>query len=118
MTTGQHYKNYPFRFCNVWASDDRFFNIVSNVWATNIQGCHMYRLVTKLKLLRIPLRELHRFAFSKLSEQVIKAREEMLKAQELVQADHTDIELVRNMKHYKDEYSRVASAELSPFDFC
>lgn len=46
------YKGFPFRFCNAWTTDDRFRSIVSNVWESNIQGCHMYRLAQKLKTMK------------------------------------------------------------------
>lgn len=54
----------PFKFLNSWCLDDLFFSIVADVWRINIQGCHMYVLVSKLKLLKAKLKHWHGVNFS------------------------------------------------------
>lgn len=97
MAVVQNFRNYPFSNCNSWSSDGRFLATVAAIWATPIQGCHMYRLVSKLKLLKKPLKELHKFAFLKLSDQVLTVRENLLEAQNLLQRACTDLTLIHNV---------------------
>lgn len=106
------YKRYPFRFCNIWASDDKFHAIVNSIWATNVQGCHMYKLVQKLKLLRAPLKELHRARYTKLSEQVLHARDRMLESQRILSDDPTNPLLIDRVNRWKIDYTRAAANEL------
>ncbi|XP_062080399.1 uncharacterized protein LOC133785159 [Humulus lupulus] len=47
-----HDKNKPFRYFNYWSSLREFIDIVKNGWHEIVAGSPMYRLVTKLKLLK------------------------------------------------------------------
>ncbi|GLU12746.1 hypothetical protein SLE2022_294050 [Rubroshorea leprosula] len=42
----------PFRFCNAWSKDERFLGLVSEVWSSDIQGCPMFVVVQKFKLVK------------------------------------------------------------------
>lgn len=112
MLRDKDYKHYPFHFCNIWTSDEKFLSIVSNVWDTKIQGRHMYKLVQQLKLLRKPLREMHKAGFTKMSEQVLNVRDKMLEVQNLLMEDPTNHEFISSMNFWKIEYTRVAAVEL------
>lgn len=71
----------------------------------------MFRLVSKLKLLKKPLKNLHKASFSKLSEQVVNARTKLLAVQEQVQHDPSNAELVNEMETWNNEYIRAATAD-------
>ncbi|GKV05641.1 hypothetical protein SLEP1_g17628 [Rubroshorea leprosula] len=43
-------KPRPFRFCNAWAKDENFLDLVREAWSVDIQGCPMFVVVQKLKL--------------------------------------------------------------------
>ncbi|XP_074314257.1 uncharacterized protein LOC141649466 [Silene latifolia] len=54
----------PFEYYNMWAPAKDFDSIVSRCWKTEVQGAHMFRMVTKLKLLKGELKKLNREKFS------------------------------------------------------
>nr|GEZ16884.1 RNA-directed DNA polymerase, eukaryota, reverse transcriptase zinc-binding domain protein [Tanacetum cinerariifolium] len=49
-------KNKSFRCTNYVADKSEFLNIVKDVWKEDVRGCHMYKVVQKLKLLKNPLK--------------------------------------------------------------
>ncbi|GKD28836.1 RNA-directed DNA polymerase, eukaryota, reverse transcriptase zinc-binding domain protein [Tanacetum coccineum] len=51
-------KKNSFRFSNFVADKEEFINLVKEVWNVDIHGCHMYKLVKKLKMLKKPLKNL------------------------------------------------------------
>ncbi|GKE76209.1 RNA-directed DNA polymerase, eukaryota, reverse transcriptase zinc-binding domain protein, partial [Tanacetum coccineum] len=51
-------KNNAFRFSNFTASKQEFLDTVKEVWKQDVYGCHMYRLVKKMKNLKKPLKAL------------------------------------------------------------
>ncbi|GJR76090.1 zinc knuckle CX2CX4HX4C containing protein [Tanacetum coccineum] len=51
-------KPKPFKFYNIITKHDKFKEIVQNVWITEINGFHMFRVVKRLKLMKKPLRKL------------------------------------------------------------
>lgn len=53
----QHHKR-QFKFLNCLSDHDEFLPVVSRVWNVQITGVHMYRLWSKLKMLRSPLKSL------------------------------------------------------------
>ncbi|XP_074277513.1 uncharacterized protein LOC141601143 [Silene latifolia] len=64
----------PFRYFNMWSMDAQFSDIVQSVWATDIDGTLMYKVFTKLKLLKAPLKTLNRNRFSDIEKAVGVAR--------------------------------------------
>ncbi|GKF83336.1 hypothetical protein Tco_0244992, partial [Tanacetum coccineum] len=51
-------KPKPFKFFNFLAHKKVFKEVVAAIWAVNVHGYHMYRVVKKMKLLKKPLRKL------------------------------------------------------------
>ncbi|GJT20143.1 RNA-directed DNA polymerase, eukaryota, reverse transcriptase zinc-binding domain protein [Tanacetum coccineum] len=51
-------KSKAFGFSNFVANKDKFIDIVKDGWRDDVPGCHMFRLVRKLKNLKKPLRKL------------------------------------------------------------
>ncbi len=60
-----------FRFKNTWAADKNFLKIVEDIWAKNVDGCCMFQLVTKLKMLKGELKKLNATMFQNLQQQVL-----------------------------------------------
>ncbi|OIT21620.1 hypothetical protein A4A49_53216 [Nicotiana attenuata] len=58
-----------FKFCNVWASHPNFIDIVKEGWGQNVEGCTMFKVVRKLKLLKQKLEALNRSYFSNIIEE-------------------------------------------------
>ncbi|GKC73793.1 RNA-directed DNA polymerase, eukaryota, reverse transcriptase zinc-binding domain protein [Tanacetum coccineum] len=55
---GYSQKNKAFRFSNFVAGKDKFVESVKNGWKDEVQGCHMFRLIKKMKNLKKPLKKL------------------------------------------------------------
>nr|GEU44862.1 hypothetical protein [Tanacetum cinerariifolium] len=51
-------KPKPFKFSNILTQHARFKEVVTDVWATNVSGFSMYKVVKKLKCLKKPFRKL------------------------------------------------------------
>jgi hypothetical protein len=64
----------PFKFLNIWADREEFMDIVRVVWQNQISGNPMYCFTTKLRLLKIALRTLHRHHISHISYRVAEAK--------------------------------------------
>nr|GEY65926.1 hypothetical protein [Tanacetum cinerariifolium] len=52
-------KPRPFKFHNYLSSKDEFIPIVRNIWSNKVNGVSMFSLVSKLKMLKKPLRKLN-----------------------------------------------------------
>lgn len=74
-------KNIPFKFFNMWASHDQFLLLVRDVWGYKVKSSLMFRLITKLKMLKPKLKELNKVHFGKMSKRVHIARKELFKTQ-------------------------------------
>ena len=64
----------PFKFLNIWADREDFMEIVRAAWQNPFLGNPMYCFTTKLRLLKIALRTLHRHNTSHISRRVAEAQ--------------------------------------------
>ncbi|XP_071692649.1 uncharacterized protein [Rutidosis leptorrhynchoides] len=85
-------KPKPFKFHNFLASKPGFLSIVDDVWKKEINGHTMFNVVSKLKLLKKPIRRLS-FEQGNLFEKVKKLKIELEKVQEAVVKDSGKYEL-------------------------
>ncbi|XP_056688203.1 uncharacterized protein [Spinacia oleracea] len=49
----------PFRFFNMWLNANNFMELVESTWGKYVYGCHMFRIVQKLKWLKPALKALN-----------------------------------------------------------
>lgn len=63
-----------FKFYNFWVDHKSFLPTVEEVWRKNIEGSLMFRLISKLKLLKVELRKLNKKEFYNISERVKRLR--------------------------------------------
>uniref|UniRef100_A0A803PLM8 Uncharacterized protein n=1 Tax=Cannabis sativa TaxID=3483 RepID=A0A803PLM8_CANSA len=54
----------PFRYFHMWLKAPRFLDKVEEVWRLNIKGSKMYGVVSKLKMLKMVLKDLNEKGFS------------------------------------------------------
>nr|GFB67537.1 hypothetical protein [Tanacetum cinerariifolium] len=73
-------KPKPFKVYNYLTDKDDFIPIVRNVWNSKIDGFAMFSLVSKLKLLKKPLRKLN-FEQGNLFENVVRLRADLAAVQ-------------------------------------
>ncbi|XP_031264168.1 uncharacterized protein LOC116122468 [Pistacia vera] len=106
-------KKSPFMFFNLWAEHEDFLPIVERVWSVEVLGNPMYRLVSKLKALKVELKRLNRKEFWNISERVKFARDYLAQVQERLVVDPVDgallqeekLKVERMVKLLKDEES-------------
>ncbi|GJR53136.1 hypothetical protein Tco_1403657 [Tanacetum coccineum] len=79
-------KPKPFKFHNYLSSKDAFIPTVSGVWSNKVGGFSMFSLVSKLKMLKRPLRKLN-YDQGNLFENVKRLRSELASAQTSLCAD-------------------------------
>ncbi|VFQ88410.1 unnamed protein product [Cuscuta campestris] len=83
-----------FRFCDMWITNPEFPKILKDVWNSNIEGRKMYQLTQKLKMLKQPLRKLHRRKFSNIQDQCDLVREEVARIQKELRNDPFNTTLI------------------------
>ncbi|XP_074265913.1 uncharacterized protein LOC141588366 [Silene latifolia] len=62
------------KYFNMWSLDSKFKEVVANEWNKNISGVKMYQIVTKLRNLKKPLRDLNKNMFSDIERSAEVAR--------------------------------------------
>ncbi|XP_020266987.1 uncharacterized protein LOC109842532 [Asparagus officinalis] len=77
----------PFKYFNMWAKHDKFLTAVSSIWQSYIPGCKMYSVHTKFKNLKGVLKDMNKRHFHNISEQVLRANQNLEEAQHNLQAN-------------------------------
>lgn len=67
----------PFRFHNMWCHHPKFLAIVSKECNTHIQGCRMFRVFHKMKMVKIELREMNKRGFGDVEASLVKAKNDL-----------------------------------------
>ncbi|XP_031268337.1 uncharacterized protein LOC116126799 [Pistacia vera] len=106
-------KKSPFKFFNFWAEHGDFFPIVERVWRLELEGNPMYRLVSKLKALKVELKRLNRKEFMNISERVKFARDDLAQVQERLIVDPVDGALLQEEKLKAEKMVKLSKAEES-----
>jgi hypothetical protein len=60
----------PFKFLNFWADRSDFLDLVRNAWQNQIKGNPMFRLTSKLRIVKHLLRSMHKRESSHISSRV------------------------------------------------
>ncbi|PWA40037.1 RNA-directed DNA polymerase, eukaryota, Reverse transcriptase zinc-binding domain protein [Artemisia annua] len=68
------FKTKPFKFANFLATKPEFFPNVKKVWDSHIPGYSMFSVVSKLKMLKKPLRKM-KYAHGDLAANTLKCKE-------------------------------------------
>ncbi|GJU33654.1 hypothetical protein Tco_1182008 [Tanacetum coccineum] len=79
-------KPNPFKFHNYLSSKDDFIPTAKNVWSNKVEGVSMFFLISKLKMLKKPLRKLN-YDQGNLFENVKRLRAELAIAQSFLCSD-------------------------------
>ncbi|XP_074293375.1 uncharacterized protein LOC141620389 [Silene latifolia] len=83
-----------FRYYNMWSLDEEFPRVVQQVWRRIVSGSFMYQVVTKLKQLKKPLRDLNKNKFSDVEKAVGVAQALLESIQIQIHATPTDTVLI------------------------
>ena len=72
----------PFKYFNMWKLDESFDSVIDGVWRLNLAGNMMFRVVTKLKLLKQELKKMDEANFSRIEKRDELMQLAWLKCQE------------------------------------
>ncbi|KAJ9561591.1 hypothetical protein OSB04_006751 [Centaurea solstitialis] len=101
-----------FKFDNFLVNDPQFLDTVKRHWDVEIEGTFMYRVTSKLKSLKAPLRKL-RSAYGNLSAMSASLKEELDIAQLAADLDPGNVELEVDVMHIRDAYQKSCWADFS-----
>ncbi|XP_020249388.1 uncharacterized protein LOC109826777 [Asparagus officinalis] len=103
----------PFKFFKMWIKHEDYIPTVSSIWKTPITGCKMFSVASKMKLLKVALKDLNRRNFHNISEQVNRAKINLDNIQSNLQADPLNSVLIAREKECIVTYNRLLECELS-----
>ncbi|XP_074283485.1 uncharacterized protein LOC141608034 [Silene latifolia] len=109
----REHRKPPFRYYNMWSLDPGFKEVVQSVWNNSVAGTLMYQLVSKLKLLKNPLKVLNRNRFSDV-EKVIGIAHLLLEELQIKMHDNpTDLEILVAEREAADNYRHLCKVQHS-----
>lgn len=80
----------PFRYFTMWKIAPSFNAIIQATWREQIIGSKMYVLVSKLKKVKLALKELNKTGFTDIQAAEVKAHQAMMEAQKAMHSNPTD----------------------------
>ncbi|XP_010666883.1 uncharacterized protein LOC104884000 [Beta vulgaris subsp. vulgaris] len=106
-------KKKPFRFHNMWCHHQALNDAVHQVWNTHVHGCAMYRVVQKLKQVKIALKGLKKDGFGDVEATVIKAQHDLEKKQEQMHKEPSNSDIVAQEKEAQEVLMRAKKSQYS-----
>ncbi|KAJ9536718.1 hypothetical protein OSB04_un000103 [Centaurea solstitialis] len=101
-----------FKFDNFLANDPQFLATVERLWNVQCEGTFMFRLTSKLKSLKTPLRKL-RSAYGSLSARTRDLKEDLDVAQLSADLDPGNNGLAQEVKRIREAYQKSCWVDLS-----
>ncbi|XP_074298081.1 uncharacterized protein LOC141628893 [Silene latifolia] len=110
-------RRQTYRYYNMWSLDPGFKEIVQQIWLPTVKDSLMYQIVTKLKKLKKPLKELNRNNFSDVDKAVGVAKALLEDIQQQIYCTPTDHSLIEAEMAATDSLrhlSKVQHSFMSP----
>ncbi|XP_050207366.1 uncharacterized protein LOC126656792 [Mercurialis annua] len=101
----------PFKFFNMWMDNEKFIDILKEVWGVDVTGCAMFNLVQKLKNLKVRLKDLNQNQFSGISLKVKESRKLLEELQNNLQKDPLNEDLLMEERAVSIHYKNCLNAE-------
>ncbi|XP_074278039.1 uncharacterized protein LOC141601643 [Silene latifolia] len=102
-----------FKYFNMWGATLEFKNIVQVEWGVNVPRVKMFQVITKLKGLKRPLKQLNKNQFSEIEKSVEVARVILDDIQTNLLMNPTDGELIQAERDAAATYYQLHTAQLS-----
>ncbi|KAJ9561654.1 hypothetical protein OSB04_006814 [Centaurea solstitialis] len=99
-------RNFGFKFDNFLVTNAQFLPIVKHWWSTEINGTFMYKLTSKLKLLKAPFRKL-RSSYGNLTETTQSLKHELDTVQLATDLYPSDMGLKEDLEHLRVAYQQA-----------
>ena len=104
IPTSHKFQPRPFKFFNIQVTNSKFNEQVKECWSVAKSGFYMYQVVSKLKLLKKPLRKML-FNEGNIHEKVIRLRHELDTVQHALDADPFNISIREEEACYLNAYN-------------
>ncbi|GJR17132.1 RNA-directed DNA polymerase, eukaryota, reverse transcriptase zinc-binding domain protein [Tanacetum coccineum] len=104
-------KKKSFRFANYVADKEEFLDIVKEGWRHEIRGCHMYKVVQRLKLLKKPLNNLN-WQNGNIFDRTNILKEKLNEAHDKVDSDPFNLAKKQAAVNLLNDYTKAAEEEL------
>ncbi|KAJ9536435.1 hypothetical protein OSB04_un000393 [Centaurea solstitialis] len=109
---GNRFRKFGFKFDNFLISDPLFLPTVRQCWNVEVEGTFMFRVTSKLKALKKPLRKL-RANYGSLSTRTAELKEELDVVQLAADLDYGNSELEGEVLRAREAYQRSCWADFS-----
>ncbi|KAK9689596.1 hypothetical protein RND81_09G070200 [Saponaria officinalis] len=106
-------KGRQFKYLNGWAQHQDFQQTVQDHWHQQFRGTKMFCFFEKLKVIKRVLRELHRSSYSHISKRVDEARDALFLAQQKLQNQPRNNDLMVQESSLMRHFLLLQKAELS-----
>ncbi|KAK9732996.1 hypothetical protein RND81_04G036900 [Saponaria officinalis] len=83
-----------FKYLNMWGKNDQFLGYVQDIWDQWVDGCKMFCVVRKLKMLKPKLKELNKHCFSDIENNAGVAEKCLVAIQQRLSLAPTDLVLL------------------------
>ncbi|XP_020253806.1 uncharacterized protein LOC109830857 [Asparagus officinalis] len=103
----------PFKFFKMWTTHPDFLSAVTSSWEKTVVGYNMYKFHTKLKNLKSVLKDLNKRNFMNISEQVLRAKNDLKEVQKQLNIDLFNAVLISKEKDCLNKYVRLLDCEAS-----
>lgn len=100
-------------FCDMWAKDANFKNMIKEIMEYHLPVSRLKPLQTVLNKLRKPLQLLNKKKFADIYNQQVKARNELLQVQEMLNQDTGNEELLQKEVITRQHYVDINNSALS-----
>lgn len=100
-----------FKFFNMWGLHENFLDLTADSWNLEVYGSPMFVLCSKLKRLKLPLKELGKHHYSHISERVTSMEGELRHFQESLQDDRDNSQLLDIERQMRSKLVHLKSAE-------
>lgn len=97
----------PFRFCEAWKRHPQFLDLVREARQCEVQGYPMFRLVSKLKVLKGKLKSLHRSNYSNLEGRIEEVKKSLVETQHQILLDCLNAYLQAKERELRQQYMEL-----------
>ncbi|KAJ7009374.1 hypothetical protein NC653_000138 [Populus alba x Populus x berolinensis] len=115
LQTDSYRRQIPFKFLNLWADREDFLSTVSSSWQEQISGNPIYQFTSKLRLLKLKLKNFHQQHTSNITSRVSQAQSAWYAAQIILDADPTSSVARTNERSLAHQYMQLCKDEESFF---
>ncbi|XP_048502961.1 uncharacterized protein LOC125498736 [Beta vulgaris subsp. vulgaris] len=103
----------PFRFFNMWVYRDGFMELVKDVWQRPMNGCKMFQVTQKLKIMKAELKKFNREGFSDIQAQAHHAYNQMIMKQNIAHEQLREVASIEEERKATEDYKRAQARYLS-----